>query len=102
MKRRRMLVGSVVAGIVLGAATFLFWPHARVSAQPAPQLNVEGCTCSRATNVGAGREQLSVYYCACPGMQCMVTATAAGSSAPPNVVQNCRADTQALNPIVPR
>ncbi len=98
---RRILIGSAVAGLALAAASLLWWPAAKVSAQPAPQLNAEGCTCSRATNVGAGREQVSIYFCTCPAMQCVLSVTAAGSAAPPNLVQNCR-DGQALSQINPR
>jgi hypothetical protein len=99
---KRMIVGTLIAGLVAGTAALLLWPHAKVNAQIGPSLNAEGCSCSRPTNLGAGREQLSIYYCACPGMQCMVTATAAGTAAPPNVVQNCRIDSQVLAPLAPR
>lgn len=87
---KRMLVGSVLAALVLGTAALLLWPHAKVIAQVSAQLSAEGCTCSRPATVGAARDQLSIYYCTCPGTQCVVTATAAGTAAPPNVVQNCR------------
>lgn len=84
----RILVSTTLAGFGIAAAALLLWPRSDTSAQ----VNAEGCTCSRATQVGSGREQLSLYYCACPAMQCVVTATAAGSSAPPNVVQSCRVE----------
>jgi hypothetical protein len=86
---KRMVVGSMIAGLALGTAALLLWPHAKVSAQVGP-LNAEGCACSRPTTLGSGRDQLSIYYCSCPAMQCVVTSTAAGATAPPYVVQNCR------------
>jgi len=97
---KRVVVALAMAGVAVTAAALLVWPHSKVNAQVsaqanAPQaaaFNAEGCSCSRPTQVGAGREQLSIYYCACPAMQCMVTATAAGTSVPPNVVQSCRTD----------
>lgn len=95
---KRMLVGSMLGALALGTAALLLWPHTKVSAQAGPILNADACTCSRPTTVGAGRDQLSIYYCACPGMQCVVTATAAGTAAPPNVVQNCRIDSQVVGP----
>lgn len=94
---KRVIVGWVVAAVAVGAAGLLLWPRSKVNAQVPSSLNADGCTCSRPTVLGTGRDQLFVYYCACPGMQCMVTATAAGSGVPPNVVQNCRADTQILS-----
>jgi hypothetical protein len=87
---KRIMVGSMIAGLALGAAALLLWPHAKVNAQVGPVLNAEGCTCSRPTTLGSGRDQLSNYYCTCPAMQCVITATAAGATVPPNVVQNCR------------
>jgi hypothetical protein len=95
---QRVIVGVVIAGLALGAAGLLLWPRSKVSAQVASSVNAEGCTCSRPTALGAGREQLSIYYCTCPSMQCVVTATAAASAAPPNVVQSCRGE----SPIGPR
>jgi hypothetical protein len=89
---KRVVVASTVAGLAIGVAGLLLWPRSEPSAQP--QVNAEGCTCSRPTVAGSGREQLSLYYCACPGMQCMVTATTGSSSMPPNVVQSCRSDLQ--------
>jgi hypothetical protein len=93
---KRLIVCSTLAAVVAGGAVLLLWPRSDSSAQPGvkvtPQVNAEGCSCSRPTTVGSGREQLALYYCACPGVQCVLTATAAGSAAPPNVVQNCRAD----------
>ena len=90
---KRIIIGWVSAGLVLGATGLLLWPRSKVSAQ-VTQLIAEGCTCSRPTALASGREQLSIYYCSCPGMQCMVTATAAGSAVPPNLVQSCRTDTR--------
>jgi hypothetical protein len=96
---KRVMVGLVIAGFALGAAGLLLWPRSKVSAQITPQLSAEGCSCSRPTVIGTGREQLSLYYCACPGMQCTVVATAAGSALPPNITQVCRTDTsQVLGP----
>jgi hypothetical protein len=95
---KRVIVGSVIAAIAVGVAGLALWPRSVVNAQVPSSLNAEGCTCSRPTVLGAGRDQLSIYYCACPGMQCMVTATAAGGSGPANVVQNCRADSSVLGP----
>jgi len=91
---KRLIVGLMIAGVAVAAAGLLLWPRSKASAQATPQINAEGCSCSRPTVVGAGREQLSLYYCACPGMQCMVATTAAGSAMPPNLVQSCRTDTQ--------
>ena len=85
-----MLVGSMVAALALGTAALLLWPHAKVNAQVGPVLNADGCACSRPTTMGSGRDQLSTYYCTCPALHCVITATAAGATAPPNVVQNCR------------
>jgi len=95
---KRVVVGLVIAGFTLGAGGLLLWPRSKVNAQVTPQLNADGCTCSRPTTLASGRELLSIYYCACPGMQCVVTATTAGSAVPPNVVQSCRADSQILGP----
>lgn len=89
---KRLIVCSTLAAVVAGAAGLLLWPRSDTNAQVSPQVNAEGCSCSRPTTIGSGREQLSLYYCACPGVQCVLTATAAGGAAPPNIVQNCRAD----------
>jgi hypothetical protein len=97
---KRVVVASTVVGLALGVAGLLLWPRSEPSAQP--QVNGEGCTCSRPSVVGSGREQLSLYYCTCPGMQCMVTATASSSSVPPHVVQSCRNDLQQSPVISPR
>ena len=101
----RVVVSLVMAGVAVTAGALLVLPHSKVNAQvSAPQaapFNAEGCSCSRPTQVGSGREQLSIYYCACPAMQCMVTATAAGTSVPPNVEQSCRTDVPPSHFIAP-
>ena len=84
----RVIVFSLAAGLVAVASGLFLWPHSDSRAQ----VNAEGCSCSRPTTIGSGREQLAVYYCACPAVQCVLTATTAGSAAPPNLVQNCRTD----------
>jgi len=89
---KRVIVGCVVAGFALGAAGLFPWPRSKASAQVSAQLHAEGCTCSRPTALASGRDQLAIYYCSCPSMQCVVTATVAGGAAPPNVVQNCRGE----------
>lgn len=99
---KRLMVGLVIAGLTVGAAGLVLWPRSKASAQITTQVNAEGCSCSRPTVVGSGRDQLSIYYCACPGMQCTVTATAAGGGVPPNVVQSCRGDTSQSQIIGPR
>ena len=99
---KRVIVLSTLAGVVIAAAGLLLWPRSDTNAQiNAQQFNAEGCSCSRPTTVGSGREQLSLYYCACPGVQCVLTSTAAGGSAPPNIAQNCRSDS-ATSMIGPR
>jgi hypothetical protein len=81
------LVLIVAAAAVGGAAAgLLLWPKADAGAQ----ISADGCTCSRPAQIGAGREQLTVVHCVCPGTQCVITATAAGTAVPPNVVQSCR------------
>ncbi|HTT13129.1 MAG TPA: hypothetical protein VMG60_19835 [Burkholderiaceae bacterium] len=89
---KRVIVGCVLAGFALGAAGLLLWPRSQASAQLPAQLNADECTCSRPTVLAAGREQISIYACACPSMQCVITATAAGTAVPPNIVQSCRAE----------
>ena len=92
----RVLVSCALAAVVVAAAGLLLWPRSNTNAQVSPalssQFNADGCTCSRPTTLGSGREQLSVYYCACPGVQCVLTATASSSAAPPNLAQSCRTD----------
>jgi hypothetical protein len=81
------LVLFVAAAAVGGAAAgLLLWPKDDAGAQ----VTAEGCKCSSPAQVGTGREQLTVVHCVCPGTQCVITATAAGTVVPPNVVQSCR------------
>jgi hypothetical protein len=82
---RKVLIGSVVGVAAVAATAFLLWPHA-----PQAQINADGCTCSRATQLGAGREALAIYHCVCPGTQCVITATQAGTGVPPQVEQTCK------------
>jgi hypothetical protein len=95
---QRIWLGSAIVALAVGGVGLFFWPRSPLNAQVSTQLNAEGCTCSRPTLLGSAREQLSVYYCACPGAQCVITATAAGTSVPPNLAQTCRTDTQVLGP----
>jgi len=96
----RVLVSCALAAVAVAAAGLLLWPRSntnaqvnpRLSAQPGSPINADGCSCSRPTTLGSGREQLSIYYCACPGMQCVLTATASSSAAPPNLAQDCRTE----------
>jgi|SRR5882672_2637480 len=96
----RVLVSSALAAVAVAAAGLLLWPRSNTNAQVNGQvgsqlsstINAEGCTCSRPTTLGNGREQLSIYYCACPGVQCVLTATTSSSAAPPNLAQSCRTD----------
>jgi hypothetical protein len=89
---KRIVVGCVIAGLALGAAGLLLWPRSKANAQGTTQINAEGCTCSRPTALASGRDQLAIYYCSCPSMQCVVTATVSGTAAPPNLVQSCRGE----------
>ncbi len=84
------MMGSVLAAGIAAAALALVWPQAKVQAQVAPPANLEGCSCAKPPVAGSGRDQISVYYCQCPGTVCVVTATTAGTNVPPNIVQSCR------------
>lgn len=89
---KRAMVIALGAVLVAAASTLLLWPRSKANAQ----INADGCSCSRPVLAGTGREQLSVYYCVCPAMQCVVTATSAGATVPPNVVQSCGAAGQSF------
>lgn len=84
---KALWIGIGAAALV--AAAIAWVPNAAPPAQA--QVNAEGCSCSRPTALGQGSERLTVYYCTCPAIQCVVTATAATSTMPPNVAQNCAA-----------
>lgn len=82
---KTLWIGTIAAALVLAGA--LLWPKSEVVAQ----VNAEGCTCSRPTTlVGPGRAEAAVFYCVCPGMQCVTTVTQPSSTQSPNVAQNCR------------
>lgn len=82
---RTLWIGTIAAALALAAA--LLWPKSEVVAQ----VNADGCTCSRPTALAApGRAEAAVYYCVCPGMQCVITATAPTATQPANVAQSCR------------
>lgn len=83
----KKLLFALGAGALALAAVALF-PRSAPQAQA--QINADGCTCSRPTALGTGAERLAVYHCVCPGIQCVVTATAATAAMPPNVAQHCK------------
>ncbi|HEU0201072.1 MAG TPA: hypothetical protein VFR86_11620 [Burkholderiaceae bacterium] len=102
----------LVAGALTAAAAFtaglLLWPQTGLLAQgkaddprdaaiarsldkaQAPQLNTEGCSCSKPTVLAGARESVSVWHCVCPGITCVITAGQGGSGQVPNVAQHCR------------
>ncbi|MCS6945010.1 MAG: hypothetical protein RMK97_06310 [Sutterellaceae bacterium] len=81
---KTLLIALAAAAVALAASALI--PRAMPPVQA--QMNADGCTCSRPTLLGSGAERLSVYHCVCPGMMCVVTATAAASM-PPSIQQNC-------------
>ncbi len=83
---RKILVAGACAGVVVLGAALALWPKSQAGAQ----VNVDGCTCSRPTALsGAGRADLQVWHCVCPGMQCVITAAPAANAAP-NLEQSCK------------
>jgi hypothetical protein len=82
---KTLWIGTIVAALALAGA--LLWPKSEVVAQ----INADGCTCSRPTSLAVpGRADAAVFYCVCPGMQCVITATAPTATQPANVAQSCR------------
>lgn len=82
---RSLWIATLAVGVAVAAA--LLWPKSEAGAQ----INAEGCTCSRPTAItGPGRAEAAVFYCVCPGTQCVVTVTQPGAAQPPNVAQTCR------------
>lgn len=82
---RKLWIGA--GTLALACAASVAWMRNAPTAQA--QVNVEGCSCTRPSVLASGAERLSVYHCVCPGMQCVITATAATASAPPNLQQSC-------------
>jgi hypothetical protein len=87
--KRAIVVVSLAGCVTVGAAALALWPRSEPKAEVNAEVNAEGCSCSRPTLLGSGKDQLSVYYCACPGVQCVLTATAAATSVPPHLAQSC-------------
>ncbi|HXF45123.1 MAG TPA: hypothetical protein VNK91_03290 [Burkholderiaceae bacterium] len=82
----KLWIAACASAVALTAGA-LFAPSAPVAQA---QINADGCTCSRPTALGTGADRLAVYHCVCPGIQCVVTATAATGAMPPNVAQHCK------------
>lgn len=81
-------IGAGVAALVLLSA-LLWWSRSSAVAQMS--VDAQGCTCSRPAALAApGRAEAAVFYCVCPGMQCVITATAPTATQPANVAQSCR------------
>lgn len=85
---KSLSIGAGVAALVL-LSGLSWWSGSTVVAQV--PVDAQGCTCSRpASLVGPGRAEAALFYCVCPGMQCVTTVTQPSSTQPPNVAQNCR------------
>jgi hypothetical protein len=82
---KKTLIASV-AIVLTGVGGVLFWQKPQAVAQ----VNAESCTCSRPTALQSGaRAEANVYFCVCPGMQCVVSVASAGASAT-GLQQSCR------------
>jgi hypothetical protein len=81
---KTLWIGTIT--VALGLAAALLWPKSEAGAQ----INAEGCTCSRPSMLTVpGRPDAAVFYCVCPGMQCVITTTAPTAAQPSNVAQSC-------------
>jgi hypothetical protein len=88
MNSRSVWIGAAAgAAVAVGAALALL---AVAPSKAQVSINADGCTCSRPTVNGMGRDQITTYHCVCPGTQCVITATQSTPTMPPNVVQTCR------------
>lgn len=85
---KSLSIGAGVAALFL-LSGLLWWSRSTVIAQV--PVDAQGCTCSRpASLVGPGRAEAAVFYCVCPGMQCVISTTAPTATRPANVAQSCR------------
>lgn len=81
-------IGAGAAALFLLAG--LLWRSGSTVIAQVP-VDAQGCTCSRpASLVGPGRAEAALFYCVCPGMQCVISATAPTATQPGNLAQSCR------------